>query len=106
MKHKNPTTYEVTLRRDVQLVRHLHVEAYSREDAVNAASSTDPAGWEIEKVLGEHRPTIKNLRDSPIRGRATGKSDRRDGTDRRTAKRRLDDKSRALVAARNKRSGS
>lgn len=108
MKHKITTTYEVTLRRDVQLVRRLHIEAYSREDAINVASSTDPVGWEIEKVLGEHRPQIKSLRDSPIRGRATGKPDRRhrDGTDRRATKRRLDDKSRALVAARNKRSGS
>lgn len=41
--------------------------------------------------------------EKPIRGRSTGRSDRRTNTDRRADKRRLGDKSTALVAGRRKR---
>ncbi|HSX22847.1 MAG TPA: hypothetical protein VLE97_08760 [Gaiellaceae bacterium] len=98
-----PTTYEVTLRRDVQQVTRVRVQAYSPKEAIAVAeSATDEEAWNTEEQIGVHRPRVRRLRNLPIRGRETGKTDRRAGTDRRFDKRRLGDKSRALVDARNK----
>ena len=102
---KKSATYEVTLRRDVQQVTVVRVQAYSPKEAVAVAEcATDEDAWNVEEHIGVHRPRVERLRSpasSPIRGRETGKSDRRAGTDRRFDRRRLGDKSRALVDARN-----
>jgi hypothetical protein len=100
---KKSDTYEVTLRRDVQQVTRVRVQASSRQEAIDAAeSATDEGAWNIEEHIGVHRPQVQLLRDAPIREREAGKADCRDGTDRRADKRRLGDKSRALVVARAK----
>jgi hypothetical protein len=101
---KKSATYDVTLRRDVQQVTRIRVQAFSRQEAIDVAeSATDEDAWNIEEHIGTHRPKVQLLRDTPIKGRATGKADRRTDTDRRADKRRLGDKSKALVAARTKR---
>ena len=99
---KKVATYEVTLRRDVQQVTAVRVQASSSQEAIDVAESisTDDDVWNIEEHIGTHRPKVQLLRDTTIRGRATGKSDCRTDTDRRADKRRLGDKSKALVAAR------
>ena len=107
MRNK-PATYEVTLRRDVQQVTCIRVQASSPQEAIDVAESvsTDGDAWNIEEHIGTHRPKVLRLSEAPITGRATGKCDRRTDTDRRADKRRLGDKSKALVAARAKRKGS
>ena len=102
---KKVATYEVTLRRDVQQVTCVRVQASSPQEAIDVAESVsaDADAWNIEEHIGTHRPKVQVLRDEPLKGRSTGKADRRDHTDRRADKRRLGDKSNALVAARNKR---
>jgi hypothetical protein len=97
--------YEVTLRRDVQQVTCVRVQASSSQEAIDVAESvsTDADAWNIEEHIGTHRPQVQLQRDTPIKGRETSKADRRDNTDRRADKRRLGDKSRALAAARTKR---
>lgn len=104
---KKPTTYEVTLRRDVQQVARVHVDAYSQQEAISVAESViDNATpnetwlWCIEEHIGTHRPQVQIQRSAPIKGRATVKADRRTDTDRRADKRRIGDKSSALAAAR------
>lgn len=103
---KQPATYEVTLRRDVQQVTRVRVQASSPQEAIDVAESVsaDAEAWNIEEHIGTHRPQVQLQRSTPIKGRTTGKADRRTDTDRRADKRRLGDKSRALVAARTKRS--
>lgn len=101
MKGREPRTYEVTLRREVQQVTCVRVQASSRQEAIDIAQSvSEDDAWNIEKHLGTHRPLVQLRRDTPIKGRTTGKADRRTDTDRRATKRRLDDKSKALAAAR------
>ena len=101
---KKPGTYEVTLRRDVQQIARVHVDACSQQEAIDVAESlVEDAAWGIEEHIGTHRPKVQLQRNTPIKGRATGKGDRRTDTDRRADKRRLGDKSSALVAARGKR---
>jgi hypothetical protein len=102
---KKPVTYEVTLRRDVQQVTCVRVQASSPQEAIDVAESvsSDVDAWNVEEYIGTHKPEVKLQRITPIKGRATGKADRRTDTDRRADKRRLDDKSNALVAARTKR---
>ena len=101
---KKPSTYEVTLRRDVQQVTCVRVQASSPQEAIDVAESVsaDEGAWNIEERIGTHRPQVQIQRNTPIKGRTTGKADRRanTGTDRRADKRRLGDKSNALVAAR------
>ena len=105
MKRSKPAMYEVTLRRDVQQVLRVRVDAFSAEEAIAVAESVaEEAPWTIEEHIGTHRPKVQIQRDTPIKGRAAGKAERRANTDRRADKRRLGDKSRALVAARTKRS--
>lgn len=106
---KKPATYEVTLRRDVQQVARVHVDAYSRQEAIDVAESVvDNATpnetwlWSIEEHIGAHRPQVQLQHNTSIKGRTTGKADRRSDTDRRADKRRLGDKSSALIAARGK----
>lgn len=103
---KKLQTYEVTLRRDVQQVARVRVDAFSRREAIATAEAInadwDNVEWSIEDLIGTHRTQVQLQRDTPIKGRAPGKADRRTDTDRRADKRRLGDKSRALVAARGK----
>lgn len=104
---KKLQTYEVTLRRDVQQVVLVRVDASSRQEAIDVAESVvDNDAWSIEEHIGTHRPQAQLQSQAPIKGRATGKTDRRTETDRRADKRRLGDKSRALVAARTKKLAS
>jgi hypothetical protein len=104
-KDKKLQAYEVTLRRDVQQVTCVRVQASSPQEATDVAESvsSDADAWNIEEHIGTHRPQVQLQRNTPIKGRQTGKADRRTDTDRRADKRRRGDKSRALVAARTKR---
>ena len=61
---------------------------------------------QFEEHIGTHRPKAVRLSGEGIKGRVTGTSDRRTNTDRRADKRRLGDKSKAMVAARGKTKGS
>lgn len=100
---KKAATYEVTLRRDVQQIARVRVQAYSRQEAVGVAESvSDDAAWNVEEHIGTHEPQVQVVRAEPVRGRETSKADRRGGADRRADRRRLGDKSRALVAERGK----
>ena len=54
-----PAAYEVTLRRDVQQVARVHVDAGSRQEAINVAESVvDNAAWGIEEHIGTHKPEV------------------------------------------------
>lgn len=104
MKRGAARTYEVTLRRDVQQMARVDVDAYSQQEAIDVAESVvDNRAWSVEELIGTHKPEVQLQRKVPIKGRAPDKADRRTGTDRRADKRRLRDKSSALVAARRKR---
>jgi hypothetical protein len=59
---KPPATYEVTLRRDVQQVTHVRVEAYSPQEAIDVATSvSDDAAWNDEERIGAHEPHVRKL---------------------------------------------
>jgi hypothetical protein len=104
---KKPQTYEVALRRDVQQVARVRVDANSRQGAIDTAEAIsadwDNVEWSVEKLIGTHHSQVQLQRDTSIKGREAGKADRRSDTDRRADKRRLGDKSLALAAARRKR---
>lgn len=57
-------TYDVTLRRDVQQVTSVRVQARSAKEAIaNAeAVSDDDAAWNIEEQLGAHKPEVHKVR--------------------------------------------
>ena len=60
---KKVGTYEVTLRRDVQQVTCVRVEASSPEDAIAVAESvTDDDAWNVETCIGSHRPEVHKVR--------------------------------------------
>lgn len=60
---KKLPTYEVTLRRDVQQVTVVRVEAGSPHDAAMIAESvTDETAWNIEEHIGTHEPQVKKVR--------------------------------------------
>lgn len=64
--------YEITLRRDVQQVARVRVEATSPHDAISvaeAAISDDDEAWSVEEHVGSHRSRAKRL-DQPARARA------------------------------------
>lgn len=62
---KQVATYEVTLRRDVQQVTRVHVQASSPAEAIDVAASVsfDEDAWNIEKHIGMHRPQVHQLKD-------------------------------------------
>lgn len=63
MSARKPATYEVTLRRDVQQMTCVRVQASSPQEAVNVAESvTDEAAWNIEEQLGSHKPKVCKVR--------------------------------------------
>jgi hypothetical protein len=57
---KSVFTYEIALRRDVQQVTIVRVEATSPKEAVAIAESvTDEDTWNVEKCIGVHVPEVK-----------------------------------------------
>ena len=59
---KTSGTYEVTLRRDVQQISCVRVQASSRQEAIDIAeSSTDDDAWNIEQRIGSHKPVVKKV---------------------------------------------
>lgn len=57
---KSVFTYEIALRRDVQQVTIVRVEARSPKEAIAVAESvTDEDTWNVEKCLGVHAPEVK-----------------------------------------------
>jgi hypothetical protein len=60
---KKPTFYEVTLRRDVQQVVRVRVEATSREGAIETAESISDStlAWRVEEFIGTHRPEVHRV---------------------------------------------
>ena len=60
---KKAETYEVTLRRDVQQITSVRVQAYSQKEAIDVANSvTDDAAWNVEEYLGSHKPVVAKVR--------------------------------------------
>lgn len=59
-KQRPVFTYEIALRRDVQQVTIVRVEAHSPKEAIAVAESVaDEDAWNIEKCLGAHSPEVK-----------------------------------------------
>lgn len=59
MSTRKFATYEVTLRRDVQQVARVHVDAGSWQEAINVAeAAVDNAAWSIEEHIGTHKPEV------------------------------------------------
>jgi hypothetical protein len=59
---KNVPTYEITLRRDVQQVTRVRVQASSPKVALDVAMSTiDDDAWNFEQCIGTHKPSIKKV---------------------------------------------
>lgn len=59
MKGRKSTTYEVTLRRDVQQIARVRVDAMSRQEAIDVAESVvDGDGWTVEEHIGTHKPEV------------------------------------------------
>jgi hypothetical protein len=55
-------TYEVTLRRDVQQMTCVRVQANSRQEAIAIAeSATNEDAWNIEEHIGVHKPQVKKV---------------------------------------------
>lgn len=56
-------TYVVTLRRDVQQKAVVHVEASSRQEAIDvarsAASAFEEKDWALDEYLGVHQPVVE-----------------------------------------------
>ena len=60
---KSPTTFEVTLRRDVQQVSRVRVQASSANEAIAIAeSATDDDAWNIEEHIGTHKPVVTKVK--------------------------------------------
>jgi hypothetical protein len=54
--------YDVTLRRDVQQVAHVRVEAGSPQEAIDVAESAVSgldAPWAVEEHIGSHKPQAR-----------------------------------------------
>ena len=92
-KDKKAQTYEVTLRRDVQQVTCVYVQASSLQEAIDVAESvsTDGDAWNIEEHIGTHRPQVQLQRNTSIKGRTASK-DRRTDTDRHADKQKISKK--------------
>jgi len=89
----------------VQQVASVTVQAGSSQEAIDVAEScVDRDAWCIEEQIGAHPPKVLIIKELPIKTRKTGREDRRTNTDRRFDKRRLGDKSSALVEGQRKRS--
>ena len=59
---KKSTTFEVTLRRDVQQISCVRVQASSLQEAIAIAeSSTEDEAWNIEQHIGSHKPVVKKV---------------------------------------------
>lgn len=63
MSKAKAKSYEVTLRRDVQQVLVLKVDAFSKQEAIDVVESlSDSMTWEIEEHIGTHRPKAELLK--------------------------------------------
>lgn len=63
VKSKKSATYEVTLRRDVQQVARVRVEASTRQEAIAVAESVvDETAWEVEGLIGAHKTSAREAR--------------------------------------------
>ncbi len=61
-KTKEPRVYDVTLRRDVQQIVRIRVDACSRQEAIDVAESLADAGdWAVEEHIGSHKPEVRPL---------------------------------------------
>ena len=62
-------TFEVTLRRDVQQISIVRVQASTAQEAIDVAESAseEDASWNHEKHLGVHRPAVHALPWKPKR---------------------------------------
>jgi hypothetical protein len=59
---KKAGTYEVTLRRDVQQVSTVRVQASSPQEAIAVAESvTDADAWNVEEHIGSHKPKVRRI---------------------------------------------
>jgi hypothetical protein len=59
---KKSGTYEVTLRRDIQQVTRVRVQAASRQEAIDVAEAiTDADAWNIEEHIGTHKPEVHKV---------------------------------------------
>lgn len=56
-------TYEVALRRDVQQVTRVRVQASSRQEAIDVAASVsaEADAWNIEEHIGSHKPQVHKV---------------------------------------------
>jgi hypothetical protein len=62
-KKKQVHTYEVTLRRDVQQMTTVRVQAYAPKEAIAVAeSATDEDAWNVEENIGFHKPEVRKVR--------------------------------------------
>ena len=60
---KKSTTFEVTLRREVQQVSCIRVQASSAQEAIAIAeSATDNDAWNIEEHIGTHKPAVTKVK--------------------------------------------
>ena len=59
MKTKKPRMYDVTLRRDVQQMAKVRVEAFSQQEAIDVAENCVDDAWTVEEHIGTHKPTVK-----------------------------------------------
>jgi len=58
-------TYEVTLRRDVQQISIVRVQAFTPKEAVAVAeTATDDSAWNVETPIGTHKPQVKAVERS------------------------------------------
>lgn len=56
---KKPAAYDVVLRRDVQQVTRVRVEASSPQEAIDVAAELgDVTEWKIEEHIGTHKPEV------------------------------------------------
>lgn len=63
-KHESDA-YEVTLRRDVQQVALVRLEASAPQEAINIAEANaaeDETAWKIEEYIGSHKPEVRRTR--------------------------------------------
>lgn len=59
-KQRPVFTFEIALRRDVQQVTIVRVEAHSPKEAIAVAESVaDEDTWNVEKCIGVHLPEVK-----------------------------------------------
>ena len=60
---KKAKRYSVTLRRDVQQILVLNIDALSKQEAIETAEAcSDSFDWVVEEHIGTHKPTAQVLK--------------------------------------------